>query len=276
MDECNPNITSSGRREFLSKITCASTIGLMGTSGISELFAGEDRGTHDSSSATIPSIMLGQHKISRLICGSNPFLGYSYLGHHVDKHMKDYYTNERVVEILLKCEEVGITAHQSSMRHDYLNLLRERGSKMQVFTLSSDRENIDKDISNYNPFALAHHGGVTDRLFAEGKSEVVHDYVKAVKDKGIMAGVSAHNPDVIKRIADDGWEVDFFMTCFYYLTRKMDNPELLPTLPVGAYQFYRDDPKFMTSVIRQVKQPCLLDPGRRQALVKSEGCNRRI
>ena len=112
-------------------------------------------------------------------------------------------------------------------------------------------------IKNANPFALVHHGGVSDRLFAQNKSDVVHDYVKAVKDKGIMAGVSAHNPDVIKKIADDGWEVDFFMACFYYLTRKMDKPEALPTLPMGAYHFFKDDPKVMTSVIRQVKQPCL-------------------
>ena len=72
-----------------------------------------------------------------------------------------------------------------------------------------------------------------------------------------MAGVSAHNSDVIKKIAVDGWEVDFFMTCFYYLSRKMDKPEMLPNLPVRHYQFFRDDPKVMTSVIRQVKQPCI-------------------
>ena len=49
----------------------------------------------------------------------------------------------------------------------------------------------------------------------------MHDYVKAVHDGGVLAGVSAHNPDCIKRVADEGWEVDFFMTCFYFLTRKM-------------------------------------------------------
>ena len=107
------------------------------------------------------------------------------------------------------------------------------------------------------PMAMIHHGGVTDRLFAEGNSKLVHDYVKEVKDCGLMAGVSAHNPDVIKQIADEGWEVDFFMTCFYFLTRKMEKPESLPDLPVGSYHFLRDDPKVMTQVIRQVKQPCL-------------------
>jgi len=257
MKKSNSNISDHGRREFLSKVTYTATIGLLGTSGITRAFSGENRSDPDRSSATMPSIMLGQHRISRLICGSNPFLGYSYLGSHTDRQMRDYYTTDRIVETLLKCEELGISTHQSSSRHDYLGMLRERESNMKVITLTSGQETIESDIDNARPIALSHHGGVTDRLFAEGKSNVVHDYVKAVKDKGILAGVSAHNPNVIKKIADEGWEVDFFMTCFYYLTRKMEQPELLPTLPVGGYHFYKEDPEVMTSVIRQVEQPCL-------------------
>ena len=38
--------------------------------------------------------------------------------------------------------------------------------------------------------------------------------------------------------------------------RNPDNPEMIPTLPVGHYHFFRDDLKAMTSVIRQVEQPC--------------------
>lgn len=253
MYKSKSNKSVFGRREFLSKVSLTSAIGLLATSGMKEAFPG----IPGNLSTEMPSIELGQHRISRLICGSNPFLGYSYLGQHTDKQMKDYYTTDRVVELLLKCEQSGISAHQSSSRHDYMKMLRDRGSKIKVFTLTSSRETIDKDINYADPIALVHHGGVTDRLFEEGKSDLVHDYVKAVHDKGIMAGISAHNPDVIKRIADDGWEVDFFMTCFYFLTRKMAKPETLPTLPVGAYHFLKDDPKVMTSVIRQVRQPCL-------------------
>lgn len=48
---------------------------------------------------------------------------------------------------------------------------------------------------------------------------VVHDYINAVKDRGIMAGISAHNPDVIKMITDDRWKVSFlllFLRAYYY------------------------------------------------------------
>jgi hypothetical protein len=84
-----------------------------------------------------------------------------------------------------------------------------------------------------------------------------HNYVKEVKDRGLLAGVSAHNPNVIKQIANEGWEVDFFMTCFYFLTRNLEKEETMPIIPVGSYNFFKDDPRVMTQVIRQVKQPCL-------------------
>jgi len=83
--------------------------------------------------------------------------------------------------------------------------------------------------------------------------------VKRVHDAGVLAGVSAHNPDCIKRIADKGWPVDFFMTCFHYLTRSPEELAKMPpvvTLQIG-YPFFAADPIAMTDVVRQVDQPCL-------------------
>jgi hypothetical protein len=106
---------------------------------------------------------------------------------------------------------------------------------------------------------MVHHGGVTDRLFREGKSQQVRDFVDRVHEAGVLAGVSAHNPDCIKRIADEDWPVDLFMTCFYYLTRTPEELKQMPaivTLQIG-YPFFASDPLEMTKVIRKVKQPCL-------------------
>ena len=136
-------------------------------------------------------------------------------------------------------------------------MLRERGSKMHFICLHSDRDQIRSAIQRTAPIAMVHHGGVTDRLFAEGKSELVRDYVKAVRDAGLLAGVSAHNPECIQRIADEGWNVDFFMTCFYFLTRKTAKGQCETSTLQLPYPFFKDDPQHMTEVIRQVEQPCL-------------------
>jgi hypothetical protein len=248
---------TTGRREFLSIFSAAATLGLIGAAGVKGASPLSQGGYAGNLQSDLPTITLGSHKISRLICGSNPILGYSYLGPHTDRQMREYFTPERTVEYLRNCELAGITTHQLSSRLDYIDLLRERGSKLQIICLHSQREKIREVTDIAKPIAMVHHGGITDSLFAEGNSRLVHDYVKAVKDNGLLAGVSAHNPDVIKQIADEGWEVDFFMTCFYFLTRKFNMDENKAILPVGDYSFFKDDPKVMTQVIRQVKQPCL-------------------
>lgn len=246
----------AGRRQFLGQ--------LAGWTATAALGAGPTVGAAPEPiappSASLPSIQLGRHRVSRLIAGSNPILGYSYLGPHTDRHMKEYFTVERTVEFLQTCERAGITAHQFADPEravPYVRRLRESGSKLEFICLHSEREKLREAIDLTQPIALVHHGGVTDQCFAQGKAELVHDYVKAAHDGGVLAGVSAHNPDCIKRIADEGWEVDFFMTCFYFLTRPRAGKDAeVPTLEI-SYPFLKDDPTVMTQVVRQVRQPCL-------------------
>jgi hypothetical protein len=269
--EC-PRATSLGRRRFLAGLSALATAPTLAAAADS---APQPSGNAapESPGAPLPTIALGKHRISRLVVGSNPILGYSYMGPHTDQHMREYFTTERTVEFLKRCEREGITAHQFSTpdrRIESLRLLREGGSKMHLICLHANRSKVKTTVEDSQPIAMVHHGGVTDQLYAEGKFQQVRDYVKAVRDCGVLAGVSAHNPDCIRRIADEGWEVDFFMTCFYFLTRKHgpakhgngnkdgkgDNDGPPPTLEITC-PFYRNDPDAMTEVIRKVKQPCL-------------------
>jgi len=251
---CRFGTAATGRRQFLAQLT-----GLAATAAL-EIRPAAAAGSEAPSPAPLPAMQLGKHRISRLVAGSNPILGYSYLGPHTDSHLKEYFTVERTVEFLRNCERAGITVHQFADPEralPYLRPLREGGSKLQFICLHSQREKIREAVELTQPIAMAHHGGATDRLFAEGKATLVHDYLKAAHDCGVLAGVSAHNPDCIKRMADEGWEADFFMACFYFLTRKLANKVAeVPTLDI-AYPFFKEDPKAMTQVIRQVKQPCL-------------------
>ena len=255
------------RREFLAGCSAAAaSVMLGGTAGAAE-----------PSPASLPTIRLGRYRLSRLIVGANPLAGYSYLGADMDREMKDYFTPERRVALLQQCESAGINTHQFSQASKDVNVyrtLREQGSRMQLICLHSKREDIATLAETTQPIAMSHHGGATDQLFREGRFGQVHDFLKAVHDRGLLAGVSAHNPDCIRRVADAGWEADFFMTCFYHLTRPTPPGEANSTPPVlegpkAHYTFYRDDPLAMVEVIRQVKQPCLafkiLGAGRRCA-----------
>jgi hypothetical protein len=257
------NTKDMRRREFLSHLSMAVTGSSLALT--TAQLRGASSELNLSPKPLLPTIRLGEHRVTRLIVGSNPISGYSYLGPILDKHMRDYFTPDRIVEFLWACEREGINTHQFSRPEqmaDVFQRLRERGSKMKYICLHAGgpgRISVKKVVKNTKPIAIAHHGGVTDRLFREGKKSEVRDFVKRVKDAGVLAGVSAHNPDCIKRVADEGWQVDFFMTCFYYLTRTKEELEKMSpvvTVQIG-YPFFASDPVTMTEVVRQVDQPCL-------------------
>lgn len=265
------NRANLSRRDFIKRSAATAAVGaaaaspMLGGKMESAANAAEAaaRAAPTTSTKPLPSIQLGSHRLSRLVAGANPLHGGSYQGAHATHCMKEYFTPERQVEFLQRCERAGITAHQFSnhKNSEYVRVARDRGVTMSFFGLHADVSTIKDAIKSVQPIALVHHGGVTDQLFAKGKHQQVHDFVKAVHDGGVMAGVSAHNPDCIKRIADEGWDVDFFMTCFYFITREhvpgaMEKVPPVCTLDMTRYTFFRDDPAAMTAVVRQVKQPC--------------------
>ena len=258
MKEENRTAQATGRREFLSRLSAA----VASASVLGNKCWAEQR--NPQGTAPLPTIQLGKYSITRLIAGWNPIGGYSYLGHAMDGQMREYFTTEHTIDLLQQCERDGINSHQFSMSGNtaqILRTLRERGSKMNFICLHSGRD-LKGIVESTLPMAMSHHGGATDALFRQGKSREVHDFVKAAHNLGMLAGVSAHNPDCIKQIAAEGWEVDFFMTCFYYLTRTKPpetgaKPSRLLDGPAVGYPFYAADPLAMTQVARQVKQPCL-------------------
>jgi hypothetical protein len=256
-DRCDANSTS--RREFLQQLSA----GIAGSAlaGGMAFGAGQaSRGTAESA-GLLPTIRLGNHEVTRLVVGANPIGGYSYLGSSMDQEMREYFTRERVVEFLAQCERAGINTHQfhdSALMTGIIRALREQGSQMKFICLHSG-DGIEQVVRDTQPIAIVHHGGVTDSLFRQGKSDQVRDFVKRVRDAGVLAGVSAHNPDCVKRIADEGWQIDFFMTCFHNLTRSQEELARMPSadaMPKG-HGFYASDPVAMTDVVRQVTQPCL-------------------
>ena len=211
----------------------------------------------------LPTIQLGEHRISRLVAGWNPIGGHSHTTWNMAQFMREWFTPERTVDFLQQCERNGITAWQFDHTEKSVAAIRELkalGSRMKLICLHAEKlleAPIEKVIDDTDPIAIVHHGGVTDAKFRAGKSQEVHDFVKKVHDHGILAGVSAHNPDNIKQIADEGWETDLFMTCFYYVTRPQEEQkEQLGRVTVGE-PFFDTDPVEMTAVVRQIDQPCL-------------------
>lgn len=212
-------------------------------------------------SGPLPTIALGRTRVSRLIAGSNPVNGIAHSTKRMDELMNGYFTVERTTEFLLNCERNGINTWQSSYWpkvREALAAARGRGSKLQFICLTSGRQYESfKDILAMKPIALVHHGGVTDSLFHSGKRDAVRDFLKRAHDTGVMAGMSTHNPDHLAFAEDAGWETDFYMTCFYHVTRTPEQIRAMVSDRVLGELFLAGDPDRMTARVRQVKKPCL-------------------
>ena len=53
-----------------------------------------------------------------------------------------------------------------------------------------------------------------------GRIDDVLPLLKVMRDVGLRVGLGTHIPEVIDYVEEAGWDIDFYMACFYNLNRK--------------------------------------------------------
>lgn len=257
---------SSSRRLFLKE---AAAIGAVGASPRQIHGAGQQ----SEVPVSLPTVDFYGTKITRLMIGSNPFYGYSHFNSILDRTMREWMTQDRRVETLHRAEAAGINTwqvHYNDPTIEDLKRYREEGGKMNWlllgdFALMKDWKLI-KEMAKLKPIGIGHHGNRTDERFRTGEMHIVHDFVKAVQDAGVPGGVSMHNPQVLAYIEDKGWNVDYYMTCLYRVTRTREESRAEFGESLLGETFMERDPERMTAMVRRTSKPCfafkLLGAGR--------------
>jgi hypothetical protein len=214
----------------------------------------------------LPTVSLGRHQVTRLIIGGNPIYGYSHFNRLLSQHQTDWHTPERVVALLQRCEQVGLNGWQNSYAERTLQDLeryREAGGTMHWLCLGKPDwdqhpEHVD-DAVKHRPIGIAPHGSLADRLHRDGKLGALTDLLKRIRDRGVLVGLSCHNPALVELAEEKGWDVDYYMCCLYYRTRSRDEYRKIlgEDLPLGEIYLPSDPPR-MFKVVRGVKKPCLV------------------
>lgn len=214
----------------------------------------------------LPTVELGEHHITRLIVGGNPLCGNSHYSPELSREMATYYTPERVVEVLERCQHAGINTVQA--RGDYhrvlhwIELFRRTGGQLHwIAQTASEMHDVFQNIrilAAAGTIAIYHHGTQTDRFWHAGQIDRVEDYLKCMRDCGVQVGLGSHIPEVIEHAEERGWDLDFYMTCFYNLSREPRESALVSG--VHAFQqeqYLAEDRDRMCQVIRQTPKTCL-------------------
>jgi hypothetical protein len=258
----SPASSNSNRRDFLQQAVGLAT----GVAVAASTAQATETATKAEPGSLLPTIALGPHQVSRLIVGGNPVYGYSHFNRHFDRHLTAWHTPERVLELLQRCEACGINTWQNSFAERTLSDLdRYRSAGGAMHWLCLGKPDWDQhperiaEAAKRKPIGIAPHGALNERLHRQGKEGVLTDLLKRIRDTGVLVGLSAHDPRLVERAEERGWDVDYYMTCLYYLTRPKDEYRALlgADLPLGEI-YLPSDPSRMFKVIQSVKKPCLV------------------
>ena len=184
----------------------------------------------------LPKDTIGKYAISRLICGGNPFIYVAHSGDlvYVNQLFKAYQTHEKVVETLMLCVDLGINTFLGRADDNVVEILgkyeKAAGSKiLWIAQTAPERTPIADNIkfaANNGAIACFVHGRTSDTHISEGKVDEMLQYVEAIKERGLVAGVGAHNPNTIKTVEEAGAETDFYFLTINNAGYECDNPQL--------------------------------------------------
>ncbi len=211
----------------------------------------------------LPTVDFFGTRITRLIIGSNPFYGYSHFNAILNQCMREWMTQEQRLKVLKRCEEVGINTWQLHYAPETVadfQRYRDEGGKMHLLILGHGEMMKNpaqiKDAAKLKPLGIAHHGNLTDDRFRAGQMDLVRDFYRRVQDAGMRGGISTHNPAVVDFVESKGWDNDYYMTCFYRVSRAPDETRKeFGEAPLGE-PYFEKDPERMVQRIRQTKKPC--------------------
>jgi hypothetical protein len=212
----------------------------------------------------LPTIRIADKTVTRLICGGNPISAISHWSAEMDADMLRYFTMSNLLGMLDECWQQGINTLQTrgdrfTMRM-YLEHKESGGQLQWIAQTASEFADIHANISeiaHFGPIAIYHHGTHTDNSWHMGKIDQVRDYLKAIHDHGLAAGIGTHIPEVVQYAEEKGWETDFYMCCFYNLARGYKSAPAVERASYQKEQYQDRDRDPMTAVMRQVRKPCL-------------------
>lgn len=218
----------------------------------------------------LPTMQIGDINVTRLIVGSNPFMGKSHLDKTVDDDMKGYFSEEKAFLMLKRCEDAGINAVQSRGNMPIMGLLaRYRAAGGKLMWLAQTGKNPDTfdeeldEMMKYAPSAVCIHGELADDLYLAGRLDKLEGMLDKIRRKNVPCGICAHFPEVLAYAVEKGLAPDYYMASLYNLSQPDRSHDVDPT----GERFEESDIPKMYEVIRRLDAPTfalkILGAGRR-------------
>ena len=204
------------------------------------------------------SVPFGPIRVSRLLLGSNPFSGFSHQSPAMDETMRHYFTTSNIKAVLRQAETLGVNTLIARTDYHVMRLLteyRDEGGSLQWFAQTcpevGSHEVCILRAYSFGAKAVHIHGGVMDNLFAQGKLDEIPPALALIHEKGMLAGIAAHNHEVIAW-AEEHLDLDYYLCCYYNPSHRDEHAAHDPNVT----EFYlEEDRKAMTDLIQNLSRP---------------------
>ncbi len=204
-------------------------------------------------------VTLGSLRVSRFILGSNPFSGFSHQSPAVDLEMKRYYTTERIKQTMREAEELGVNTLIARTDFHVMRFLLEywdQDGQIQWFAQTcpevGDHVTCINRAASGGAKACHIHGGVMDYLLAQGRLDEIPPMIDLIHQKGMLAGIAGHNPEVFLWAEDVRLDVDYYMCSYYNSAHRDQRAEHVPGMEEW---FLEEDRVIMAQVIQTLSKP---------------------
>ena len=211
----------------------------------------------EASDETFPMGRIGSLKISRLICGGNLISGNAHCRDliYVSSLLKNYFTDEKVMETFQLCEEAGINTAIVRLDNHCIRILKkywnERGGRIQWIVqikprkrdLQHFRADIKRGVDNGAVGAYIQ-GGVGDQLVEKGHVDLLGEALECIKENGVIAGMGAHSVEVPIACRKAGIKPDFYMKTlhrsnYWSFTPERTHDNVWSTTPEKTIEFMK-------------------------------------
>jgi len=214
----------------------------------------------------IPHGKIGNVDISRLVVGGNLISGFAHARDliYVSPFLKQYFSDEKIMETLRLCEACGINTAILRTDNDTVRVLGKywkRGGKIQWLAQTYPKP---EDLTGNVKFALDNgavgafiQGNIADTFIKEKQLHYVKEVIAYIKSRGVIAGIAGHQLEVPMAVERAGIDVDFYMKTLhcrdYWSFQLEDEPVAVNENKLDNY--WCTNPEETVEYMKTVKKP---------------------
>ncbi len=215
------------RRDFL-RTSIAASSGAALTFGFEEKVllakAQDDPKAAAASTGDMPAGKIGDATIGRLICGGNLISGFAHSRDlmYVSSLLQHYFTDEKVFETFQACEASGVNTAILRMDANTERIVnrywKEKAGNLQwIAQIKPKQSSLTDDAKravDLGAVGVYVQGETGDAFVRNGHVDLLNKVIEYIRSQNVIAGMGAHDLNVVKECEKAGIKSDFYMKTF--------------------------------------------------------------